>query len=117
MPPEKTDLKHLWDMLDSAKTVAEAVQGHTLESYSRTKLLRLAVERAVEIIGEAARRVSDDFQREHPEIEWRKIIATRHILAHEYGDIKHDKMWRIATVHVPELIAKIQPLLSAAPPG
>lgn len=66
-------------------------------------MLRSAVERQIEIIGEAARRVSDDFRVAHPEIAWRPIIAQRHILAHEYGEIEDDLIWRVATIHVPEL--------------
>ena len=79
--------------------------------------MRLAVERAVEIIGEAARRVNESFRDQHPEIKWSAIIATRHILAHEYDDVKHDKMWRIATQHVPVLIAQIEPIIQSNPPA
>jgi uncharacterized protein with HEPN domain len=116
MPPEKTDLKHIWDMLDAAKTVRELTLGPTLSDYEQTKWPRLATERAIEIIGEAARRVSEEFKTAHPAIEWRGIIATRHILAHEYGEIKHDKMWRIATFYVPALILQLEPILRESPP-
>jgi len=55
MPREKSDLKYVWDMLDAASTVQELVRGKSFEDYERTKMLRLAVERSIEIIGEAAR--------------------------------------------------------------
>ena len=58
-------------------------------------MLRGAVERHLEIIGEAANRVSPDFQANHPEIPWRRIIAQRHVIAHEYGEIKHELIWKV----------------------
>jgi uncharacterized protein with HEPN domain len=117
MPPEKTDFKYVWDMLDAAKTVIELTAGVTLEGYERDKHKRLAVERCVEIIGEAARRVSAEFRIAHGAVAWSAIIATRHILAHEYGDVQHDKVWRIATQHVPVLITQLQAILADEPPG
>ena len=73
-----------------------ALQNRALDDYVRDEDLRLAVERRIEIIGEAARRVSPAFQQAHPEIAWRKVIAQRHVLAHEYGEIEDDIMWRVA---------------------
>jgi uncharacterized protein with HEPN domain len=78
-------------------------------------MLRGAVERHVEIIGEAARNISDGFQRAHPDIPWQKIIKQRHDLAHEYGDIKHELLWRVATIHIAELIAALEPLIPTPP--
>ncbi len=97
------DGAHLRDMLDACGRIARFVRGKTLDEYRRDDLLRSAVERQIEIIGEAARRVSDDFRGAHPEIAWRPIIAQRHILAHEYGEIEDDLIWRVATIHVPAL--------------
>jgi uncharacterized protein with HEPN domain len=78
-------------------------------------MLRAAVERSIEIIGEAARRVSREFQEQHPDIPWQKIIAQRHVLAHEYGEIKHERMWRVATVHIPALILQLKTLVPDRP--
>jgi uncharacterized protein with HEPN domain len=71
---------------------------------------RSAVERQIEIIGEAARGISDTFKAAHPQIPWRPIIAQRHRLAHEYGEIDDSLIWKVATVHVPALIPQIEPL-------
>jgi len=73
--------------------------------------LRLLLEHRAEIIGEAARRISRSYREEHPEIPWRKIIAQRNILAHEYGVMDDEIMWHIATISIPELIRAIEPLL------
>jgi len=71
MSPDRDDLAYLWDMLTAARAVVSFVQGRTLEDYLGDLLLRSAVERQVEIIGEAARRVSREFQDAHPEIPGR----------------------------------------------
>jgi len=82
----------------------------------KNKTLRLATERRLEIIGEAARNVSRGVQDQHPEVRWQKIVALRHILAHEYGEIRREVIYGIATVHVPELVALLPPLLPPLPP-
>jgi uncharacterized protein with HEPN domain len=52
------------------------------------------VERNIEIIGEAARRISDDLKQEYPEIPWRKIITQRNVLIHDYDDIDYKEFGR-----------------------
>lgn len=115
MPPAKADAAYLWDMPDAARAVAEFVDGKSFADYDGSRLLRGAVERHIEIIGEAARRVSEAFQTAHPEIPWRQIIAQRHVLAHDYGEIMHERVCRVTTVHVPELIRLPEPLVPAPP--
>ena len=111
MPPESADQAFLWDMCDAAKAIQEFVSGKTFHNYQHDRMLRGAVECHLEIIGEAANRVSLYFQEKHPEIPWRRIIAQRNVIAHEYGEIKHELIWKVATVHVPELIGQLEPLI------
>ena len=85
MPPEKTDATYLWDMLDAAEAVQQFVAGRSFENYVRDRMMRGAVERNIEIIGEAARRISRSFQAAHPEIPWEGMIGQRNVLAKEYG--------------------------------
>lgn len=113
--PPKDDRVYLADMLSAAEAVMSFVVGRTLEEYEANLLLRSAVERQIEIIGEAARLVSEAFRSAHPEIQWRGITAQRHVLAHEYGEILDERVWRVATIHVPALIAQLRPLVPPAP--
>lgn len=83
MHPDIRNAAYLLDMLQHARGVVRAVRGRTFAEYAADEDLRLAIERRIEIIGEAARRVSESFQASHPEIPWRKIIAQRNVLAHE----------------------------------
>ena len=115
MPPEKQDEAYLWDMLDAAQAVRRFVKGRAFQDYVADRLLRNAVERNVEIIGEAARGVSAQFQASHPEITWRGIIGQRNVIAHEYGEIDDQRLWAVATQFIPELIDKLRPLVPPQP--
>jgi len=116
MQPDDLDAAHLWDMLDAAQTIREFTSSVGFEQYNQNRMLQLAVERALEIIGEAARRVSEAFKQSNPEIPWQNIIAQRNVLAHEYGEIDQERIWIVATVHVTELIANLEPLIPPLPP-
>lgn len=95
--------------------VQRFVAGRSFEEYVASELIQSAVERKIEIIGEAARRVSAELQKEHPEIPWSRIMAQRHVLAHDYGRILHDRIWRVATIHIPDLVPLLIPLIPPAP--
>ena len=116
MPPVERDSAYLWDMPDSARSACEFTAGVRFDTYQRDRKLQMAVERAVEIIGEAARRISEDFRSDHPEIPWRSMIAQRNVLAHEYGEIKHERMGLLVTEHLPALIRDLEKLIPAIPP-
>jgi len=77
MRPDDRDAGYIWDMLDAARSVRDFTNGVTQEDYLRDRKLQLAIERALEIIGEAARLVSADFKALHPEVPWPQIIAQR----------------------------------------
>jgi uncharacterized protein with HEPN domain len=116
MPPFEKDSAYLWDMLDAARSACEFTAGVDFKTYEADRKLQLAVERAVEIIGEAARRVSEELRLAHPEIPWRSMIAQRNVLAHEYGEIKHERMWLLVTEHLPALIRDLEKLVPPVPP-
>lgn len=116
MQPEDADAAKLWDMLTYAREIVASLAGVPFERYVADKNLRLATERRIEIIGEAARRVSRPFQEAHGEIPWQKIVAQRHVLAHEYGEVKQEMIYRLTAVHIPALIKQLEPLVPS-PPG
>ncbi len=109
--PDKDDSAYLLDMWRASHAVLGFVAGKQFEYYEQDLLLRSGVERQIEIVGEAARQISADFRKAHTEIPWRPIMAQRHVLAHEYGEIAHDRIWRVATVHLPGLIEQLRPLI------
>ncbi len=111
MQPEERDLAYLWDMLDAGKAVMEFIADQTYHDYASDRKLRNAIERNIEIIGEAANKVSKSFQKNNPQIPWGKIIAQRNVIAHEYGEIEDELLWRVAKQHVPELVSQMARLL------
>ncbi|MFP4502786.1 MAG: DUF86 domain-containing protein, partial [Candidatus Hydrogenedentota bacterium] len=88
MRPDERDAAHLWDMLDAARAVGEFVGDRRREEFlapgREAEMRRLAVERKLEILGEAARRVSEELRRGHPEIPWTDIVGLRNVISHQY---------------------------------
>ena len=115
MRPEDRDTAHLWDMREAAREVLEFIEGVHYARFASDKVLRYAVERQLHVIGEAARRISVSFKEAHPEIPWKGIIAQRNVLAHEYGEILVERIWRVATERLPELVHLLAPLIPPAP--
>jgi uncharacterized protein with HEPN domain len=111
MPFDAGDKAYLWDMLDSALAIEGFVGGKSWEEYQSNRMMRSAVERHIEIIGKAARRISDATRQSHPEVPWRAIVGQRNVLAHQYDEVVHEAIWAIATRRIPELIAAIRLLL------
>jgi len=79
MLPEERDAAHLWDMLSAAREVRTMLQGVSLEQFQSALIVMRATERCIEIIGEAARRVSKTTQQLQTEIPWSDLIGQRNI--------------------------------------
>lgn len=115
MKPSERDAAHLWDMLDTARRVQELATGISYDTLMADIRTRYALERALEIIGEAARRVSPALRTKHPEIPWKGILGFRNVLAHEYGEIDYRRLYTIATEKVPTLILTLERILGERP--
>lgn len=74
-----------------------------------------AVERCLEIIGEAARQLTPAGQQAYPQVPWRRIIGLRNRLSREYGDVDHEEIFLIATISVPALLAALEERPGAPP--
>ena len=115
MQPEERDAALLWDMRQAACEIAQFIEAVSYKEFVSNKVLRYAVERQILVIGEAAGHVSSTFKESHPEIPWSSIIAQRNILAHEYGEILVERIWRGASERIPELIKLLDPLIPEPP--
>jgi uncharacterized protein with HEPN domain len=111
MEAQERNIAFLWDMREAALLVVKFLSGVTYATYESDKMLQSAVERQLEIIGEAAHQVTVEFQQSHNEIPWRSIIGLRNILIHEYGEVRVDRVWLVATDHIPDLINQLIPLV------
>jgi uncharacterized protein with HEPN domain len=97
-------------MLDAARAIAGFVRGKQFADYLADRMLRGAVERHLEIMGEAAKRVSETLREAHPEIAWGWLMALRNVLAHEYGEIRHERIWSVCIERLPGLIRRLEAL-------
>jgi uncharacterized protein with HEPN domain len=116
MPLDVHDAALLHDMLHAAQLAIRYTINRSRGDFDADSMLADAVIRRIEIIGEAARSVSELFRSEHSEVAWRQIMATRHILAQDYDEVNHDTVWRIVKDHLPSLIAQLEGFLSKSPP-
>ena len=110
MQPDDEDAARLWDMLTYAKEIQHGASRLTFAEYLADDDRRLAAERRLEIIGEAARHVSPGFMHAHPDIPWRGIVGLRNVLAHEYGEVKHERVYRIIRHEIPNLVKLLEEL-------
>lgn len=111
MPPDSRDAAHLWDMLTAAREAHVVVQGVSLEAFMADRLRLRALERTLELVGEAARRVSLPGRASYPEIPWRALIGQRNLLAHEYGRINPALLYQAASDNVPSLIMTLERII------
>lgn len=113
LDPRERDLVKCEDMRIHAERAREFLGERTLDEFLGDQLIQAAVIRCVEVIGEAARLVSEETRQRAPEIPWPLITGMRNVLAHEYGSVILDKVYEVVTEHVPELLARLGPLIEA----
>jgi uncharacterized protein with HEPN domain len=111
MRPSEDDLESLWDMRKAIGRIQEFTAGISEETYLANVLVQSAVERQFEILGEAARRVSREFQVAHPEVDWRNTIGLRNVIAHQYDQVKQDKLWQAVQTALPDFIVLLEVFL------
>ena len=101
----------LRQIIDFADEIGAIVGGRTREDLDTNREFRRALERCVELVGEAATRLPADWRESHNEIPWRQIIAMRNVMIHGYDVVLSDVLWNVVTNDVPKLRAEIKLLL------
>jgi uncharacterized protein with HEPN domain len=109
------DEAYVLDMLLAARDVRKHTAGVTWERFAKDEVLQNAVMHLIQIIGEAARKVSVEYRRSHPEVPWTEVIGMRHRLVHEYFRIIPDKVWDVVERDIHPLIEKLEPLVPPPP--
>ncbi len=85
------------DALQSIYYIQEDTKNMTYEDFEDNRLVRQAVERNLEIIGEALNRIPNDIQNKYSKIPWREIIGVRNFVIHQYFQVSQDIEWDIIT--------------------
>ena len=98
---------YLQDMWGSILAIEEYTRNLAEDEFYSNRQIQDAVIRRLEIIGEAAKNVDDDFRNKYLQIPWKKIAGMRDIVAHGYFGVKLDRVWDIVRKDLPELKEKI----------
>ena len=107
----RDDRVSLLDMLIYARKAVDSFGEVSREDLEGDWIKELALTRAVEVIGEAANRVSPTTRERHPEISWSQIIGTRNLLAHAYDAVDLDKLCDIVQNHLPPLVSQLEAIV------
>jgi len=111
------DDAYLLDMLIAARKVADFMGDCSAEELEGDEMRLSAVVHQLQIIGEAASKVSREYRADHPEIAWEQIVGMRHVLVHDYRHIEVGRVWQAATRRAPELRTQLEPLIPAEESG
>ncbi len=87
-----TTASDLLDMVGAMRAIGEFVQDRTYESYQTDLFFRSAVERQLEILGEAANRLNPKFQAAHSEVDWSNVVGLRNVIIHQYDEIDYEEI-------------------------
>ena len=104
----RNDEARVVDIIESCDQLIEHV-GEDHGRFEADPVVQAAAQRWLEIIGEAAARLSDDFKAEHPDVAWLDLVGMRNILAHGYFHVDSDVMWTAITGDVPKLRSALEP--------
>jgi uncharacterized protein with HEPN domain len=115
MRPEERDLAYIWDMREAARQVLAFTAGKAESDLVTDLMLRMAVARALIVVGEAARRVSQQFKDANSEIPWGGIVGQRNILVHQYEDVASERIWLVVSRDLPGLVSALDLLLPDEP--
>lgn len=107
-PRDKERLNHMIEAIDN---IFEFVDGKSFDVYKQDKILRFAVIKNLEIVGEAAYLLTKDFKAKHDTIEWADMIGMRHILVHGYYQIRDEIIWATIETELKPLREGIASLL------
>lgn len=106
---DRTRVQH---MLEAGEEIAAFIAGRSRADLEADRMLLFAVVRAIEILGEAASRVSAATRAASPEIPWSPIVGMRNRVVHAYWDIDRDVVWNAVSQEVPALVALLRNLLA-----
>jgi len=107
----RDDRQRLEDILEAIEHIEKyAAKGKTL--FDDEELVQTWILHHIQIIGEAARGLSEDFRQEHQEVPWRQIVAVRNILVHHYFGIDKPLVWSVVENDLPELKTNIRNILA-----
>jgi uncharacterized protein with HEPN domain len=107
----RTDESYLLDMLLAARKIKQFTEGMTQETFDGSELHQSAIIRELQVIGEAARSISQSVKDTYPEIEWVPIGGLRNRIIHEYFRLRLEVIWEAVETDIAPLIAALEAIL------
>ncbi len=98
-------------MRDHGREAMELAGGRRRADLDLDRMLELALTRLMEVLGEAARRVPEEFHQRYPEVPWQDTTDLRNVLIHGYDIVDFDELWRIIQEHLPPLVQQLQAII------
>jgi len=105
------DTVRIRHMLDYARETLALVQGRSRRDLDSDRVFSLALVRLLEIVGEAASRVSQEARPQYPHIPWWQVVDLRNRLIHGYYEVDFDILWQIVIQDPPPLIAELEKIV------
>jgi uncharacterized protein with HEPN domain len=99
------------DILESIKRIEDYTTDLSYDDFIKNDLVRDAVLRNLEVIGEAAKSIPDEVRKEYSDVPWKRIIGLRNIVIHEYFGVDFENIWKIITENIPETKPYIEQIL------
>lgn len=106
------DRLRLRQMLDTVRRIRQMVHGVARARFDDDEVRQLAVLHLVQVLGEAASRVSADFREAHPELPWNQMAGMRNRIVHGYDDVDADIVWRVATEDLEPVMASLERMVA-----
>jgi uncharacterized protein with HEPN domain len=113
MPPNESDSAYLWDIEDACNDIIKFIENTSYADFENNKMKRFAVERQLLVVGEAANHLSAECRNSHPDVPWKFIIGLRNIIAHDYGEILVNRIYKIASENVADLRSEIRKIINS----
>ena len=107
---KESDIFRLTHILEAAREALSFAAEYKREDLATNRMLMHSLVRDIEIIGEAASKLSPELKEQIPNIEWRKVVGMRNRLTHAYYDISLDILWTTVTYNIPKIIAELEVL-------
>jgi uncharacterized protein with HEPN domain len=109
------DEAYLLDMLQSARDARAFTAELTRSDFEHSRIAQYALAHALQIIGEAAARVSEETRSKVPDVEWAQMVGMRNRLVHDYGRIDRGVLWDTVNEDIPSLIAVLERFVRPEP--
>jgi uncharacterized protein with HEPN domain len=104
------------DILTAARRIREFVAGSTRAQFDANMLVQSAVLHQIIVLGEAVKRLSEEYRLAHPSVPWAQIAGMRDRCVHGYDNVDLDRVWEVAEVHARQLVDYLEKTVPKPPP-